>query len=476
MSMKKLLIMCVVFTMAFSFYGCMSRQAIQQDLKTARLTAYTAWMQQKEQKTDEETVIQGHLSLRNAIERALANNRSLQVALQEKNIAKGRTLESYGEVLPNISLNGSYTRQDADGTNYDGSYVQTTQRDKYAGSISVRQPLYKGGLAQAALRASQYYDALTDENIRNTFQSTIFRTARAYYDVLLIREQLNVTKTYAALAEAHLKDVKTKRTFGTASDFNVLRSQVELSNARAEMISFQNELKLAFTSLLNIIGISQESRIELTDQLMYEPLTVAEEEEIRRAFLNRPDLAAAELTVKLQEEALNKAYSGYWPQINGFYNYSLENPNHYYGKKDEWDDAWSAGIDIRIPIFDGLKREGQIVRERSTLKQKTIGLIDTRETAVLEIKNAVLSLQDATELVEVQKMTLGQAKEGLRLAEVGYREGTLDQVSVLDTRAALTQAQLLYYRSLYDHTIARLNLRKASGILSLENHNAQKEN
>ena len=166
------------------------------------------------------------------------------IALEEKNIAKGRTLESYGEVLPNVSLNGNYTRQDSDGTDYNGSHVQTTQRNVYSGAVSAKQPLYKGGLGKAALRASQYYDVLTNENIRNVVQNTLYRVTKSYYEVLLVTQQLNVTRTYAELAEAHLKDVRIKRKFGTASDFNVLRSQVELSNARAEMISFQNSLKL----------------------------------------------------------------------------------------------------------------------------------------------------------------------------------------------------------------------------------------
>ena len=470
--MKRILIICTMFVFAFSLSSCVSRQTIQQDLKHARRSAYREWVQQKGQKTDKEAIVDGKLSLRQTIDLALANNRTLRIALEEKNIAKGRTLESYGEVLPNVSLNGNYTRQDSDGTDYNGSHVQTTQRNIYSGAVSVKQPLYKGGLGKAALRASQYYDVLTDENIRNVVQNTIYRVTKAYYDVLLVTQQLNVTRTYAELAEAHLKDVLIKRKFGTASDFNVLRSQVELSNARAEIISFQNSLKLALTSLLNIIGISQESRVELTDILKYKPLPAREEEEIRKAFLNRPDLASAELTVKLQEEALNKAYSRYWPQINAFYNYSLEKPDHYYGKKNEWDDAWAAGIDINIPIFDGMKREGRVAQERSLLKQRNIGLLDAREKAILEIKNAILTLTDATELVEVQKLTIKQAEEGLRLAEVGYREGTLDQVSVLDAQAALTQAQLLYYRSLYEHTVARLDLQKAAGILVLKDKNS----
>ena len=332
----------------------------------------------------------------------------------------------------------------------------------------MKQPVFRGGAATAALRASRYYDILTDENIREAAQTTIYETVKAYYAVLLTQEQYLVTKTYADLAKAHLKNVKIKQKFGTASDFNVLRSQVELSNARAEMISYQNRLHLTITSLLKTMGMSQESRVELTDRLTYEPLSTDEEEVIQKAFLNRPDLAVAELTVKLQEESLNKAYSGYWPTIDAFYTHNLSKPDPYLSTKNDWGGAWSAGIEMNVPIFDGLGREGRVMQERSILKQQHIALLDTRERTLFEVRNAILTLRDAAEFVDAQKLTLEQAKEGLRLAKAGYREGTLDQVSVLDTSAALTEAQLLHYRSLYAHAIARLDLQKAMGTLKFK--------
>jgi len=394
------------------------------------------------------------------------NSRQLQATVEEKNVAKGRILEAYGGVLPNVTLNGNYTRKDRDSKKVEGTTYPLGQKDNYEGALSVTQPLYRGGAATAALRASRFYDALTDETVRGAVQKTIYETIRAYRQTQLVREQLKVTTADVALAEAHLKDVTVKRRFGTASDFNVLRSQVDLSNAQAEMISFQNKYNTAVVNLLRVIGMSQESRIELTESLVYDPLTVEEETAIHEAFRNRPDLAAANLSLRLQNESLNVAKSGYLPQINAFYNYILGKPDPYIVTNDDWENAWFAGINVTIPIFDGLVREGRITQEKASLRKREIGLVDARERALFEVRTAILNLRDADESVNVQKLTVEQAKEGLRLAEVGYREGILDQVSVLDARSALTKAQLFYYKSLFDHSLARLDLHRAMGILS----------
>lgn len=84
---------------------------------------------------------------------------------------------------------------------------------------------------------------------------------------------------------------------------------------------------------------------------------------------------------------------------------------------------------------------------------------------MFEVREAALSVQDAAEAVEVQRKTVAQASEGLRLAEVGYREGTLEQVEVLDARASLTQTQFFYYEAMYSHAVALLALERAKGTL-----------
>jgi len=457
---------CVVIFLILS--GCVAGQDIHKDLTASREATFNNWQQQKRATGDKATIIEGSLSLEKALKLSLTYNRTLQETMEEKNIAKGRILEAYGGVLPNVTLNGNYTRQNRDSRKVEGITYPLGQKNNYEGSLSIVQPLYHGGAAAAALRASRLYDALTDETVRGTVQKTMYETIRAYRQTQLVREQLKVTRADVALAEAHLKDVTVKRRFGAASDFNVLRSQVDLSNAQAEMLSFQNKYNTAVVNLLQVMGMSQESRIELTESLDYEPMTVEEERAIHEAFKNRPDLAAADLSLRLQNESLNVAKSGYLPQINAFYNYMMGNPDPYIPTNDEWENAWFAGINITVPLFDGMVREGRVAQERASVKKREIGLVDARERALFEVRTAILNLRDTDESVNVQTLTVKQAQEGLRLAEVGYREGILDQVSVLDARSALTKAQLLYYKSLFDHALSCLDLHMAMGILSFE--------
>ena len=116
-------------------------------------------------------------------------------------------------------------------------------------------------------------------------------------------------------------------------------------------------------------------------------------------------------------------------------------------------------------IFDGLGREGRVHQQKATLARSRYRLANTQEQAFLEIRQALLTLRNAEEFVESQKLNRNRAGEGLRLAEVGYREGIASEVEVSDARSALTLARGLYYESVYGHAISRLNLQLAMGTL-----------
>jgi len=86
----------------------------------------------------------------------------------------------------------------------------------------------------------------------------------------------------------------------------------------------------------------------------------------------------------------------------------------------------------------------------------------------MEVRQALLTVQDAEEFVDSQKLNLSRAAESLRLVEAGYREGVQSQVDVTDAQTAVTQTRGFYYQAIYDHCVARLSLQRAIGRLGVK--------
>jgi outer membrane protein len=457
----------VVFLLA----GCASDEQLYKEVSLSRDAAYKQWETRKRQEEQLQPIIKGKLSIEDSLKLTLSNNKVLQRILQEKEVARGQRLKSYSAILPTVALSADYRRLDKV-TSFDidtltgKSSVQFGDVDNYSAALTVTQPIFAGGSIPGRINAARLFSLLTDENVREAIQELVYAAQYAYHDVLLSQHLVEISADAVRSAKAHLDSVKQKQQGGIASDFDVLRAEVELSNFQAEFIQNKNAIDIAQANLIKVMGVSQDSDFILSDALEYLPLNVTMEQAVEAAYRNRPDLYSREFDIKYQKEMLKIIHSRYWPAVNAYYTNTWSKPDPHSMMKIEWGRAWQAGVMASLPIFDGFAREGDIIAQKARVKQAQVDLIDAEETALFELTKALLSIQNANEFVESQRLNLTRAREGLRLAEVGYKEGTNTQVEMIDAQAALTTARVNYYQAIYSHIIAKLYLQKAMGTLT----------
>ncbi len=444
------------------FCGCTSKEKYYDDTAKARDAAYEKWKNRKEN-PQAQVLISGKLSIEDCLKLTLVNNKTLQRVLEEKTIAKGEELKSYSAMLPSVNLTGNYTRKDE--LDSLGAFTLGSL-DNYSVGLNVSQPLFAGGSIIGRINSARLASLLTDQAVRAAFEDTIYTANHLYYDVLLNQRLLEVDADAIRSAEAHLDSVRQKRQAGAASDFDVLRAEVELSNFKAEYIQNKNCINIAKTSLLKTMGVSQDSVILLTDELIYIPSDVNMVLAVETAYKSRPDLFGRQFDVTLQNELFKIAKSRYFPSLFGSFGDLASRPDPRDPTKIEWGNSWQAGLTATFPLFDGFTREGDVMQQKARMKQANINLTDAEETALFELAEAQLSIENAAEFVESQKLNLSRAQEGLRLAELGYKEGINTQVEMIDAQTALTKAKAFYYQAIYSHIIGKLNLKKAMGILA----------
>ncbi len=467
MNKAQVLYLSVVAAVALGMIGCKSKEEFYEDVTLSRQAAYSQWKAQHENKAKSETRIEGKLTIEDCLKLTLINNKTLQQAIEEKEVARGQQLQSYSAILPSAGLSAQYERLDAvQSFDIGGSVVKLGALDNYSAALAVTQPIWAGGSIPAKLNIGTLAILLADQTVRGTVEQVVHDTVRAYYDLLLAQHLVEISREAVRVSQAHLDDVEKRRTAGTASDFDVLRAEVEVSNFNAQLIRDKNAINVSRSNLLRIMGVSQDSSMVLAEEFTFVPDATTVEEAVAAAFRNRPDLMGREFDMRVQKELLRITQSRYWPTINGFYAYEWTRPDPHNPMLIRWDDAWNAGVAATFPLFDGFSREGQVVSQKARVRQSQIDLIDTEERALYEITRSILSVADAAEFVESQKLNLTRAQEGLRLAEVGYREGTQTQVEVMDAQSALTQASVFYYQSIYSHVVAKLNLQRAMGTLT----------
>ena len=410
-------------------------------------------------------VISGPLSLDEAVLCALQNNQALKANRKNTTIAKAVVLSSCAGFLPKVTLYGGYTRIDDD---LEDSEDIGGILDQYEMAFSFKQPLFRGGASVAERDRAKGYMVYVQEEIRDKTEAAVYAVISEYYNTLLASKLLEVADNAVSSAEAYLENVIHKQAGGTATEYAVLRAKVDVSLYEAEKLQQQNRLNMARTRLLQRIGVSQQSDVQLTDELTYKTLKPDYAQAVQDAELNRPDIQKQQADIYMCMARVRKARSRYYPKVDAVAEQSWGRPDPHMTLDDEWGSDHLFGVQVELPLFDGLIRESDVAREKAALEKSLIMLEDLRERAILDVQQAVLRLRDAEQFVQSQKMNQAYAHEGLRLADVGYAEGVYTEIDVTDARAALTKAQGLHYEAIYGHKMAVLLFRKAVGLLVQE--------
>jgi outer membrane protein TolC len=461
---RRLGMTALVMLTAFGATGCFpTRTQVYSELEAARQKAYARWRGQADQEGALPRV-DGELTVEESVKLALQYNPSLQSVLMEREKARGRIYTAYGEALPTVELSADYTRLDQ-GPLLDYISGATGDRDNLSAQVTVTQPLFKGGSIGAAMKGARYYQFLNDEIVRQAVQEIALQTALAYYEVVLAQKLLRVQTEALEFAQANLKDVTAREKAGVAIPFDRLRAQVEVSNVEADLIQERNHLNRARTSLLRTMGVSQKSDVTQVSELVYVPLEPDLEKTVEAALLNRPELYRSELNVLVQQAALRVAMADYFPRLEGSFWEKWARPNPHDIRDSTYGRQWQAGLRLTWTLFDGLRREGNIIQQRAALRQSGMDLAASEQKVFEEVKNALFDLTDAEELVKSQEFNLKLAGEALRLVAIGAKQGVNTELEVLDARSALTKARGNYYTALHAHLKARLTLQRAIGLL-----------
>jgi len=463
----KLIMFLCSFGLMILMSSCVSKEEFTSETTLSRESAYKQWEGRKQAEKQTQPIISGKLTLDDCLKLTLTNNKMLLKTLQEKEAARGGELGAYSAIMPTVALSAGYERIDEKQSfTVGGQSLTMGALDNYSTALTVTQPIFAGGAIPARINAGRLGALMADQTVRAVVQETAYAAQHGYYNVLLDQHLYAISEDAVKSAKAHLDDVKQKQTVGVASSYDVLRAEVELSNFTAQFIQRRNAINISKANLVKIMGISQDSAFILSDELAYVPMNIKMQDAVANAYRHRPDLFGKELGIRQQKEFLAIAQSSYYPTVSAYYKDYWTNPNSHNPMLVEWDNGWNYGLTASLPLFDGFAREGGVISQKARVKQSQIDLVDTEETALLELTKAILSIEDAAEFVDSQKLNLSRAEEGLRLVETGYRQGVNTQIEVLDAQTSLTTAKANYYQAAYSHLVAKLDLQKAMGTLT----------
>jgi outer membrane protein TolC len=409
------------------------------------------------------------LSLPQALEIVLRQNPNILRGKSDINAAYGVVLQTRAIVFPRVRSTGSFTGNDPGLIESFPSTVPIVQsHDNWTVNIQILQSIYEGGRLHSALRSAKLTRDQALAQYEVVVADTVLQAETAYYDVLVAGELIGVQEASVNLLIKVLSDTRNRFEAGTVPQFNVLRAEVELANARPRLIRAKNASRIAKNNLATVLGydvpkeVWEDIPLQLSDKLEAQPMKIQLPAALGQALQRRPELTVLRKSEGLRREDIVNSRAGYKPSLQIFGGYGVRSSTFFEDLTRE-EHGWTSGVQFTWDIFDGLLTRGRVKQAEALLERARVDVSDTGRRIEQEVRTAYSTFIEAQEVLESQKKVQEQAEEALRLAIARNEAGAGTQLDVLSAQTALTEARSTQVQALHDYEVARARLERAIG-------------
>jgi outer membrane protein len=396
------------------------------------------------------------ITLENAIDMTLSRNPQLDGVDADRQAARRRVEQAKASYGPTVGATHSETRTYSDAN----TFRKDVYSNQFSNGVNLNWVLYSGGATQGQVKQAKEGYNSGSYGVVLMEQSLRMQTAQAYYQVLYAAKTVENTDEAVARMEEHLKNTKLRFEVGLVAKADVLRSEVEVANAKQNLIKAKNSLDLAYANLANLIWVDMGTTLVLKDSLGFTPDERTLEESISYAKLYRPEIHQSFSSIDSAKAAVRSARAGYYPTVAvsaGYNKGDVDRPG--------WETTgWNVGGTVKLTLFDSFYTRGRVGEAMAKQEKAESTLQTTIQGIDLEVRQAWLNLQEAKERIQASSVAISQAEEDYKIAQARYQAGVGTNLDVLDSQNALTNAQTNYASSLFDYNNNRAKLDKAMGM------------
>lgn len=338
----------------------------------------------------------------------------------------------------------------------------------WTAGVRVTQPLYAAGRVAIGLDIADKVRESLQLELAETEAEVRLQVREAYFQAVFTELLVEIAEEAYALADDQLRQVQGFREQGIASELDVLTARVERDNLEPQVVEARNGSRLARLDLLRLVQLPSGTELRLTTPLEAE-LAGVEDEVLRQALEARALLQAARTRIRIEEDQVRLARSGYRPTAGAFLDLGWQAfPATVFPADGGWREEWNAGFQVSIPVFNGFRTRAEVEGARSGVRQAELERSQLEEGLSLELEGRLAELEAVLTQVEARRGTVEEARRAVELAELRFAAGSGTALELSNTRLLLQQARVNEVEALlrYVTTLARLE-RASGGAVSL---------
>ena len=402
-----------------------------------------------------------------AVRFALKNNPDAQIALKRIAASASAIQEANAALYPQLGVQAGYLRTN----NPMYSFGNILNQGVFTNSIDFNDPgetddlqfmlqltyrIYNGGASRAgvaAANAQKEAAMLQEEAVK---RSLGFAVVKSFFNIVQAGENVSARQAAVKAIEASIGVAEARFEEGDMLKQEVLNLQVQHSLAGEDLIQAQHGFALSQQGFLNVLGVTGEQvKIDLAN-------TPVQPVPTQPDFKERSEIKAMAFLIQAREAGIRQAQSGYYPTADAFGSYQADKG---FEMGDGSGDSWMAGVRVNMNLFDGKQTKARVQQANIALDQTKDELRKMELAYGLEVRQAVLNLDQTDKRCRVTEKMVTSARESARLFRERFKAGLVLSSELIDTENRLTEAQVRHAMANAEHRIAVANLRRACGLL-----------
>jgi len=364
--------------------------------------------------------------------------------------------------LPTVDADASYARLGPiQAIAFGPETFQLYPANNYDAHVELGYTVYDFGKRDAMVDLVSSGKITALDNVEMAKSTLAYQAVQAYYSILFLQESLKLKDEQIANLNNHLQNTIDKVKSGSATDFDVLTTQVKVSAVQNQKTDIENEIRKQEIQLRSLMGMTPDARIYVTGNFNYTKINQDADSLIQVAFQNRSDLKIArdyEITANLQK--LNARKSD-MPSLHFEFEYGFK--NGFIPDIDVLRGNFAAAFSFKYPIYNGSKEEALEQEADATLFSSRSHSDEVEITIKSDVTKALSDLASLEVQLQNTKVQIEQAAKSVERSELQYKAGTLRNLDLLDAQTSLSEAKLSELQIIFRSIMADYNLQRAVG-------------
>jgi outer membrane protein len=402
-------------------------------------------------------------TLKDTIGAAISANLELKISKAGVQAAGATKKAQQTNFYPTFSADYQYRRND-EGTSIGG--FARGSKNRFDFSTTVTQPIFTGYSILNRYKIASLDLDVSKINEKLTRQDIILEAKTAYYNLLKAQKLHEIAQQTVEQIAAQREVAKNFYEVGMSPLNDFLQSDVELANAKQELILAGNNLETARARFNTLLRRPINSPIELEDILTYTPFEHKLDWCQKTAGQNRLELNLAEKEVRIAERDVDLSERDFYPTIDlrGTYFKAGTEPDVSGGAGIFDPEGWSVSAVASWDFWEWGRTAYGRKEKLSRLSQSQLRKENLLDQIRLEVKETYLNnLENEVNILTLQK-AIRQAEENYRIFQERYKEQVTTQTDVLIAQTLLNRTQVNFYTALYDFKISKAALYRAMGL------------